>query len=666
MAGGFWGKVLMVDLSEGRIEEEAVGEEVYKKFLAGYGLAAKIAMERQRPNVDPLGEENILAFTAGVLTGTSALFSGRYMVSAKSPLSGGWGDANSGGSIGPAIKRAGYDGIFFKGKSEKPVYFLIDGDKKEIRQAEGLWGKDALQTEDLIHEELKDKKFKVAAIGMGGEKLSLISGIVSERGRIAARMGLGAVMGSKNLKALVLKGDKKVPVHNQEEMKRLNKDLLKIYKKGALITEDKLKTRWGRLVPLLGILTRYLPLCIKNDPLTMKFFLKRYGTCGFAGWCMESGDTPVKNWKGIEHIDFSLKKSRKITDEMVLKFQKKKEVCPNCPLGCGGVLEVKEGPYPLEEVLKPEYETLASLGNLCLNDNLYVIMKMNDLCNRAGIDTISLGGVLSFALECFEKGIISEKDTEGLRLNWGDGEALLRLTKKIIKREGIGEILADGVKRAAKKIGGGSEQFAIHAGGVELPMHDPRSDPGYGISYEAEPTPGKHLSSIAFQELMQLEKKFKEFKKSPLLYLKSKRYRIENKGRNQAFGGIYFQLFSCAGTCLFGPLSSGGKFPLFEWLNAATGWNFSPEEYREIGERIETIRHTFNLREGIKPEDFRIPPRAYGLPPLEAGNAAGVTLNMKALVKDFYKELDWDYNSGKPSRERLERLGLGEIIKEIY
>jgi len=658
----YFGRVLWVNLSSEKIWEEKVNDRVYENFLGGYGLAAKIIFERQVSGIDPFSPESILCFAPGMLTGTSVSFSGRYMVAAKSPATGGWGDANSGGKLGPEIKKTGYDAIFFVGRAEKPIYFQIDNNKKEIRSAKKFWGKDAVETEKEILSELKSNKFKIAAIGKGGEKLSCMAGIVTDRGRTAARMGLGAVMGSKNLKAIALRGEEKVLIYDGKEVKRLNREFLKKYTKLFSMTENFSKFQIGKVLPPAGLATTRAKVWPKMPPDFFRFLQRWNGTAGWAGWSFQSGDTPVKNWKG-SCKDFSAEKTLKITEDSVHKYRKKRYACMNCPLGCGGILEVDEGPYPLEETHTPEYESLGSLGAMTLCDDLPTILKINDLCNREGIDTISLGSTLSFALECFEKGILKE-DEVGMKLEWGDPDCLLYLTRKIIDREGIGDVLADGVKRASERIGKGSEEFAIHSGGMEPAMHDPRTDPGYGIAYECEPTPGRHTTSIIFQDMMEMEKISEDFIPSPPLYRQEERYRWKHLGENTAIGSEYFHFASCAGLCIFGPLTSGAMIPITEWINAATGWNLSHEEGLRIGERILTLKQAFNAREGLKP--FKLTPRARGLPPLKDGKAKGISLDMDALDRGFYGKVGWDPETGKPSKEKLEELGLKEAKKALY
>lgn len=664
MPGAYMGKILWVDLSSQKIHEEEISEEIYKRFLAGYGLGAKIIFDRQKPKVDPLSEESILGFVSGLLTGTGALFVGRYMVVGKSPLTGGWGDSNSGGYFAPEIKKAGYDGIFFTGKSAKPVYLLIKDNKIELKDASHLWGKDAIETEEAIKKETGEPRLQVACIGQSGEKLSLISGIVTDRGRLAGRSGLGAVMGAKRLKAIAIKGNKSIPVHNREEMLKLNKKFLNAFQKAEFLAKSP---TLSKIVKFAGKAMRVLPIQMRMDAVMWRNILKRYGTSGITAMSAESGDTPVKNWKGSGYYDFPIsEKSYKISDENVIKYQVKRYACYACPLGCGGIYKIKDGPYPIEESHKPEYETLGSFGTLTLVDDLYTLAKINDMVNRAGIDSISCGSVVAFAMECFENGIITEKDTGGIKLTWGNAEAALKLTEKIIHRDGIGDILADGVKRAAERLGKGSEKFAIHAGGQELPMHDSRFDPGFGIAYSGEPTPGRHtIASFTYAELGNLEQKFKSAKKISMFYSKSRKYEPEGKGKLTALVSKYYTAGNGCGFCIFG-LQVGGNIPAFEWVNASTGWDYSNDDYLVTGERIWTLRQAFNVREGIHPKQLVMAERAQGKPPLEKGPLAGVNLDMETMLKEYYEEFGWDWEKGLPHIERLDSLGLDEVKKSLY
>ncbi len=663
MGKGYMGKILWVDLGRGEMKDEVIPDEIYKKFLTGYGLGAKLLYDRVPPGADPMGPDNILGILSGVLTGTGALFSGRFEVVCKSPLTGGWGDANCGGYLSPAIKRAGYDGVFFQGVSEKPVYLLLTDEKAELKDASHVWGKDTVDTERLLKEENADvKRAQVACVGPAAENKSLIAGVSNDGGRFAARSGVGAVMGSKRLKAIVVSGKAKVESSDSEGIKKHSKDLGKSLNKADFLQ----KVLSGTLVKILGKVTRLNPVAMANPGDFWCQNLKKYGTMGITAMSAETGDSPIKNWSGAGHIDFPLKRGTKISDESVLKYQAKGYGCFSCPVKCGGIMKVEDGPYPLEESHKPEYETLCAFGALCLVDDVHAILKLNDMCNRGGLDSISAGGVVAFTIECLENGILTKDDVGGLDLGWGKAEPMIDLLEMIIHREGIGDVLADGVKRAAERIGKGSEKFAVHAGGQELPMHDPKFDPPQGVAYEVEPTPGRHtISSLVWQELIQMNRYDKNADKVKPMETKKARIRPHGRAKNQAVNSRLMQVVNSSGVCMFG-LTCGPKYPLFEYLNAATGWSLSDEDYMMTGERIETIRHAFNLREGIRYKDTKMHRRASGEEVMEKGPHKGVTIDAETMAREFYQEMGWDFETGNPTRERLEKLGLDEVIKDIY
>ena len=663
MAKGYMGKILWVDLTNRKVEEQAVEEDHYKKFLGGYGLGAKVIWDRQKgSNIDALGPDNILGFTPGLLTGTNALFSGRYMVMGKSPLTGGWGDANSGGYLSIEIKKCGYDGIFFSGISEDPVYLSVRDGKAELKSAQAHWGTDAIAVEDAIRAELGDAKAKVAAIGGAGEKLSLISGIVNDRGRIAARSGLGAVMGSKRLKAIALNGSGKIDIADEKRILALNKEYLVKFNK----TQKLERYLSGKLLPRVGRLLGISPVQTRMDAFLWRELVRKFGTGGITAMSSESGDSPVKNWGGVGFRDFPLgTHSSRISGDRVLDFEKKKYNCQACPLGCGGIVDYKDERYDIRDGHKPEYETTCALGTLCLNNDLGSLFYLNEECNKAGIDTISTGSVAAFAIECYENGILTKVDTDGLELTWGNTEAIVGLVEKVIAREGIGDLLADGVKVAAQKIGSGSERFAIHAGGQEVAMHDSRFDPGFGLSYQAEPTPGRHtIASHTYIELMEMDRISPEAQKVAAVFKKLRSQDYTAKVPLQVIQSNYVQACNSLGMCIFGLQT--GPIPVFEYSNAATGWHLSNTEYLEIGERIENIRQAYNVREGIKPADMKLAERAVGRPPLTEGPNKGITLDIEKMVAVFYREHDWDVETGRPSKARLEALGLKEVAAVLY
>ncbi|HMK35801.1 MAG TPA: aldehyde ferredoxin oxidoreductase family protein [Desulfomonilaceae bacterium] len=657
---GYWGRVCLVDLTSGTIRYEAVAEEIYRKFLSGMGLAAKIVWDRMKPGCDPVGPENILGFTTGLLTDTGSLFTGRFMIVGKSPLSGGWGDSNCGGFFAPMLKRCGVDALFFEGASPTPVYLYIDEQRAELRDAADLWGKDTIETEAILRDRYKAGA-QVACIGPAGEKLSYMAGVSTDYGRMAARAGLGAVMGSKKLKAVVAAGKRMVAVADERRMKELSRQFRARFAKygrfKGLLND--------RLLAFFGWLTGK-GLYVRQPAVVWRLMLKKFGTPSLTAMSVETGDSPIQNWKGTV-TDFQPEKYRKLRAEEIGRYDIKKYGCYSCPLRCGATSRVMDGPYKIEKSHRPEYETICSFGDLLLNDDAHSIFKLNDMANRGGVDSISCGGVVAFAIECFTKGIIDKSDTNGLELGWGKSEAIIGLTRMIIDREGIGDILADGVKIAAKKIGKGSEEFAVHCGGVEPAMHDAKFDPGFAVAYYCEPAPGRHsVTGMQYLDLQFLENQFSRAAKIPLFSTRKKRYDVHDKGNALAVGVFYKMLVDGAGVCLFGT-QTGGDLPLCQWMNAATGWDFAPDDYLRAGERVEQLRQAFNVKNGLNPlRDFRPHPRIYGQPPLYSGPLKGITLDVDSLALSFYRAMHWDPATGIPGEQHLRELGLTELIEAFY
>jgi aldehyde:ferredoxin oxidoreductase len=624
MAGGYSGRIGFVDLSSGKIEEERLDENLSRDFIGGYGIGVRILYERQKPKIDPMGPESMLGFTTGPLTGTPTPTGARYTAVCKSPLTGGWGDANSGGYFGSELKSAGWDAIFISGIAESPKYLFVTDEEIKLKEASYLWGKDTSDTEDKLHEELGSTKIRVASIGPASEKLSLISGIVNDKGRIAARSGVGAVMGSKRLKAIAVKGNQKVYIANRDRLDQLRRTFLK-----------ELKESQGFSKILID-----------------------YGTCGITEGLVVGGGAPIKNWllaggQAFSNVD-------KIADaDDFIKFQLKKYGCANCPIACGGIFSVTKGPYPVVEVHKPEYETIVGFGTLCLNDDILSIIKMNDMCNRSGLDTISAGTAIAFAMECFEKGILTKSDTDGIELTWGNTEAMIMILDKIIRREGLGDILADGVKIAAQKIGKGSECCAMHVGGQEPGFHNALFLPSRGTGFVCDPTPGRHTAAAA---LARIDTGSGAIAPHPELQFQNiERYEYKSKGPMSAKASSYWQVGTCSGLCIF-PVIFFGNFPLLDFLNAVTGWHIDLNEALKIGARIQTLRQCFNIREGIEPSEIRLPPRLVGIPPKSEGPLTGITIDIDSLVSEYYKAMGWDAASGYPIDSTLEQLGLKDLI----
>jgi aldehyde:ferredoxin oxidoreductase len=649
MPDAYMGKVLFVDLTRGSFREERIAERVYREHLSGLGLAAHLLYRDIPAGADALGPENVLGFVSGLLTGTGSLFTGRWMAVGKSPLTGGWGDANCGGNFAPAVKRCGYDAIFFSGISEKPVYFFLDKGRPELRDAAALWGLDTLATERILLKDAGCRRPHVACIGPAGEKLSLIAGISNDRGRIAARSGLGAVMGAKRLKALVLGGARRIRVHNPAEVKRLSKACAAAVRAQSDLIQGIMSAR-------LGTLMRLLPAQVAMDGKLYLAWLDRWGTSSMNQIAIEMGDSPVKNWKGSNE-DFGPERSERIRPEVFSDPVFVKYHCYSCPLGCGGLLSVK-GLF--EESHKPEYETVMALGSLLLNSDADSIFYLNELLNRAGMDSISAGGTVAFAMECYEKGLITRKDTGGIDLSWGNAEGVTALVEKMIRREGIGDLLADGSRIAARKIGGGAGQFAVHAGGQELGMHDGRFDPGFALHGCVEPTPGRHtIGSQLYYEMFRLWEKLPALPDAGLIRTKASKFEADRgKAIAAAACSRFMNVVNGAGACLFGAFLGVDRFPIFEWLNAATGWELPPEAYMEIGARVQGLRQQFNIRHGIDPKAVKMTDRALGRPPLEKGANRGRTVPIEKMMQDYWEQMGWDPQTGKPGAAALKKYGI--------
>lgn len=644
------GKVMWVNLSTGIITTESISHDLYRRFLSGSGLASWLLYQHIPPNTDPMGPDNILGFASGMLAGSGSLFTGRWMVVGKSPLTGTYGDANCGGNLAPGIKGCGVDAIFFTGQSDRPVYLYADTSGSELRDASRLWGKDAVETERLLVEQHgKKQRVRVACIGMAGERRSLIAGIVNHGGRLAARSGLGAVMGAKKLKALVLCGAYRVQAFDHKRVKALSLAC----NRHVAFQPPFLN---GTMTAYLGTLMRVMPAQMEIDGMLYKIMLRKWGTVNQNQMAIEMGDAPVMNWKGSNR-DFGPQRSKLIDPDVFTRSVVAKYFCYSCPLGCGGISLASDG---RTETHRPEYESTIALGGLCLNEDAGSIYYLNELLNRAGMDTISVGGTVAFAIECFEQGLLTVQDTGGLRLTWGNTGAIVQLVEKMVKREGIGDLLADGAKRAAEIIGNGAEKMAINAGGQELGMHDGRYDPGFALHNVVEPTPGRHtIGSYLYYEMFQLWQRIPSLPDPSLLYLKSTKYRANReKAVMAAACSQYMNVVNGAGCCLFGAFLGARRIPLFDWLDAATGWELSPESYLITGHRIQTVKYLFNIKQGILPRDIHISRRVLGDPPQQEGANKERTVPLEKLRRYYWREMGYDLDTGVPTKACLANLGL--------
>jgi aldehyde:ferredoxin oxidoreductase len=617
MIGGYMGQLLWVNLTEGTVREEATNESLLRDFIGGYGVGARLLYSRMPPLVDPLGPDNVLGFLTGPLTGVAPTGT-RFTVVAKSPLTGGWGDANCGGYFGPALRRAGFDGVFLTGIAPRPMYLFLEDGKAELRDADSLWGLDCYQVEDWVKAEL-GADAEAACIGPSGEKKALISGVVHAKGRAAARSGLGAVMGSKRLKMVAARGNLKVPLADPVAVK--------------------------------AMLRKYLGEINRGVGASLSY--RTAGTPGYTPIGARNGDSPVRNWgasprsfPNVEPLEF----------DHLLQHRLGRKGCWHCPLSCWGTCRVEYGGQVVE-AHQPEYETAAAFGSMMLNNDYPSLIKANDLCNRYGLDTISAGACVAFATECYEHGLITSDDTDGIVLAWGDHGAMNAMLEKLARREGFGDILADGVMRAAGRLGSEAEPFAIHVGGQELPMHDPRYEPGLGPIYLADATPGRHTQANQYCLPPGFSSEMPGYGEN--------REQQLGRGRWIKDASSLCHIVNASGVCLFGYSSTHVSF-IPEFMEAVTGWSFDLEDMCTDGERIANMRQAFNVREGIDAVKMRIPARAYGRPPLPDGPTAGINVQVESMLQEHLETMGWTLDAAIPRRSVLERLGLADVAQDLW
>jgi aldehyde:ferredoxin oxidoreductase len=608
-------KMLWVDLSTGDMREESLDGPLVRKYLGGYGLGARILYDRQKPGVDPLGPEATLGFVTGLLTGTDGVGGSRYVVVGKSPLTGGWGDANSGGDFGPHLKFSGYDAVFFTGIADRPVYLHIADGVAELRDAAGIWGLDTFETEDALRQE-HGKDVHVACIGPAGEKVALIASVMNNKGRAAGRSGLGAVMGSKKLKAVAVQGSLRPPTSESADFLR--------------------EMRKRHVAALAGHSAQ----------------LHAEGTPGIYDICCRIDDAPARNWRGV--AEFDSPNYEDCRGANVIAKQKRRYACWRCPIACGGIMKAGTGDYVYPEgAHKPEYETMAMFGSNLCNDNLDSLIVASDICNRLGMDTISAGACVAFAMECYENGLITQEDTGGFELKWGDHRTIVAFTEMIGRREGLGDVLADGVKIAAERVGKGSERFAMHIGGQEIAAHDPRGGWGFAIGYGADPTPGRHNQGGG--------------QHPPGLDIPEvTREQRTGRGLNHKISTNYMHAASALGLCQFVIGSYPHADQLIEMLRAITGWeDVTTEELLTTGERVTNVRLAFNIREGLT-GPFEYPDRMRGVPPKKVGPRAGITFTHEEVYGEYLDLMEWNAATGKPSKAKLLELGLDDIAADIW
>ena len=608
---GYLGKLLIVDLTRGEIRDEPLNTEHTRKFIGGSGLAARYLYDLLSPETEPLGPENPLVFMTGPLVGTRAPSCGRYLICARSPQTRIWGESNIGGFVGPELRFAGYDGIIIRGQAAKPVYLFVKDGQAELRSASHLWGQDSYKTQEAIKEELGDRRVRVACIGEAGENLVNYAAVMADAGRAAGRTGMGAVMGAKRLKAVACRGRKSVPLAKRESFHEIARSAL---------------------------------LEVKDDITTQ--ILRQTGTAGSADYFALLGLMPNRYF-----TQGSFPEVEKISGgAMAETILKGTSGCFGCPAQCGRRVEIRK--YELEETDGPEYETVASLGSLLLISDLEAVSYLSYLCNAYGLDTISTGVTIALVHYLSQEGIIDEQETGGLKLRWGDPDPVIQLVKMIAQREGLGDLLAEGVLAVAKEFG--VEEWAAQVQGVEVPMHDPRASAGVVLSYLTSPRGACHNKSDMFW--VDVGRIIEEIGVGA-----TDRFQEEGKAeivaRHQNWRSVCDALITC--NLMNVPVQG-----LVDMLNAATGWDVDLEELMIIGERIFNLKRALNITLGWSPEKERLP--SLLLQPLEEGGTGGYVPDVERLLLDYYRVRGWDRETGKPTAERLRRLGLEDTARDLW
>ena len=605
-AGGYTGTILRVDLTDRRVEVEPLDHTIARDYIGGRGLISYLFYRELEPGIDAFSPKNKVAVVTGPLQGTATPFTPKFVVANKSPLSGALSrSVSGGGEFGPELKYAGYDALIVQGKATNPVYLWIDDGNVQIRDARAHWGKTTSETEDAIRKELGDDSVKILPIGPGGENLVRFSGVIPGS-RAAGRGGAGAVMGSKNLKAIAVRGSGSVQVAKPEDF-----------------------------ITKLGEAHQ----AVKAHPLSASRIA--YGTAGTVSAVYKVGALPIQNYsKGTFDAIEGL-----VADTVKEKVYIHNESCFGCPLPCGKTALIKDGPYKGTVMQGPQFETIGLLGSNCGIGDILAVTRANYLCNEYGLDTISTGNVIAFAMECFQRGYLTKQDTDGMDLRFGDAEVVLELIDKIARRDGIGDLLAEGTRRVSEKVGQGSEKFAMHSKGQGFASFDPRSIVGMGLLY-ATATPGaNHSYGPTFRaEVVDLKDPFTPEGKGKICRTTQNAYCLQDSM-------IY---------CSFSRYGFDNARRL-AFLDAVTGWAYSEAEATLVAERIYAVERLFNMREGFTGKDDTLPWRSLN-EPMPDGPSAGHTVPLEPMLVDYYQERGWDRNTGVPTEETLTKLGLTDLV----
>jgi aldehyde:ferredoxin oxidoreductase len=607
---GYMGKILYVDLSQGRLWDEPLKEELARRFVGGSGLAAYIIYNLVKDDTDPLGPQNPLVFMTGPLVGTAMPSAGRYSVCALSPLTRIWGEANSGGFFGPELRFAGYDGVVITGSSSRPVWLSIVEGKPQLHDASNMWGSDSYAAQQMVRQALGDQKARVACIGIAGENKVKMAAVMNDHGRAAGRTGMGAVMGSKRLKAIGVRGSAKVPVADAERFKTLVRDII------ADLEE--------------AILPRALRLA---------------GTAGTLDSLYMYGDMPIRyyqqgDWDNASNLSGIV---------MAELYQNRIYACYRCPIGCGR--ETRAPNYGLDRADGPEYETITAFGSLMMVDDLQAVIYAGHLCNLYGVDTQSTGCTIALACEMFERGIISPKDTGGLDIRYGDINMIHRLIEMTGRREGFGDMLAEGSATLAERFG--VPELAVTVKRLEVPMHDARAFTGMAVTYALSPCGASHMQGDMYGvDIGQCQ--------APEIGIEpGDRFESSvEKGRTAARQQAWRNLYNALTLCQFQDI---GVEKMLTALKCVTGWDLTADDLLNMGKRMVTLKRMLNIRRGITSADDQLP--ALLLKSFKEGGTEGNVPDMDKLLKGAYSEFGWDPSTGKPSKETIAKLGLDLVGK---
>jgi aldehyde:ferredoxin oxidoreductase len=617
------GRILRVDLTHGTVAAEPLRDDWARQFLGGAGLATRYLYDEVPRGADPLGPANKLIFMTGPLTGTASASASRYSVVAKSPLTGIWGQANSGGTFGPALKRSGYDGLIFEGISPSPVFLRIIDGEAELCDAGPVWGKTVSETEDWI-QGTSPGNLTMAAIGPAGENLVRYAAIINNRHRAAGRCGLGAVMGAKRLKAVACGGQAPIRLADGKRFGEQARTQIEFLNESFL-----------------------------------KVAFEAFGTNMVSDMVNVRGGYPTRNWQSgafdlIEEVN-----AQALTDRVFIDGVR----CFACPIACGRGTEIREGKWAGHRGEGPEYETVNVFGALCGVADLPAITMANYLCNDLGVDTISAGSSIAFALECYEKGILSKEATGGLELPFGDADLVVDLVGKIAARQGVGDLLAEGTRIMSQRLGGGSERFAMHVKGLELPAYDPRAAKICGLGYVTANRGGDHITAYV---------EGPTFVDTPFLVVEDSTIRdpfVANPEEAKVLVDMEDALavFDAVGGCKFmGIMLSADDY--VGLIASATGWTFDIDDFRKSGERIYNLERAYCVREGVDRSKDLLPARLME-EPLPNGPAAGMVIERQTLegMKDAYYDFrGWDQATGIPTPQKLRELGLDDLIADMW